>query len=498
MKNTSPGLYVSESDQSPYSPAESSAILGMVLTASKGPVNQRTLITDAASLVSTFGVPSATHYALLCALGYLRRGNQLWVVRVANYDATANATLTDSTSAVIGSINAVSSGSWANGVALVISAGTKSGTFKAVVKVSGVAVEVYDLLKVGTSNVADQNYITTRINGTSNYISIALSVESSTLEVATHTLSHGDDGVPVSPSDYIGTAGAPPAVIASGLQLFANPEEINIDLLAVPGITDSGVVAAAVTIAENRGDCLYLVDTPQGLSVAQAVEWTDTMNLNSSYAACFYPWLKVSNPYNGTNMWIPPSGQVAGLIAYNDTVQNVWDAPAGDPIGRLIDVQAVEYSASQGDRDFMYGNGNVINPIVSFRGQGIMLWGQRTTQRLPTARDRINVRRLLIMLKKSLGDGLRTLVFRPDNATTWQQFINICTPVLAAVQAGGGLFATDTVNGYKVICDTTTNTQQMQQNGIIVGNVMLVATKTGEVVQLGVTSVNSIASFLES
>jgi len=89
-------------------------------------------------------------------------------------------------------------------------------------------------------------------------------------------------------------------------------------------------------------------------------------------------------------------------------------------------------------------------------------------------------------------------LFRPDNASTWQQYINICTPILAAVQAGGGLFATDSVNGYRVICDTTTNTVQMRQNGIIVGNILIVATKTGEVVALNLTTVNSITAFVEA
>jgi len=498
MKNQSPGLYITEADQSAYTPAQSSAILGMVATASKGPVNELTLITDEASLIATFGQPSSTHIALLSAMGYLRRGNSLWFVRVAHYDATAQSVFKNVASVSVGTIDAVSSGSWANKVTVVVGTGTKAGTYKLTVKDNGTTVEVYDLLKVGAANVTDQNYLVTRVNGISNYISIVLTSVSESLKLETLSVLGGDDGVPVSASDYVGSAGSPPTVPATGLHLFDSAEAIDIDLLAIPGITDASVIAAGVTLAEDRGDCLYIIDTPQNLSVAEAVEWTDTTNLNSSYAAVFYPWLKVLNTATNENTWIPPSGHIAGIMAHNDTVQNIWDAPAGDPVGRLTDVQALEYSPTQGDREFMYGNGNVVNPIVSFRGQGIIVWGQRTTQRLPTARDRINVRRLLIMLKKSLGDGLRTLVFRPDNASTWQQYINICTPILAAVQAGGGLFATDSVNGYRVICDTTTNTVQMRQNGIIVGNILIVATKTGEVVALNLTTVNSITAFVEA
>jgi len=499
----SPGVYSRELDLSLYVPQLAQSILGLVTTASKGPTNEITLITDENALISTFGIPSAEHLGIYAAIMYLRRGRQLKVIRVADYDQTAEGVIrNDGDTADAVAMSALSTGSWGNNTSVVVSAGTDAGTYRITVLYNGGTTEVYDLLKVGAANVNDSNYIETRINGVSEFISVIADSAQTTLAVSSVavSLAGGDDGAPADPSDYVGVAGAPPAIPSTGLQLFANPETIDLNLVAVPGITDRSVVSALLTLAENRKDVIALIDVPYGKSVQQAVAWTNgtgggasdpTAALNSSYAAAFYPWVQIYDGYNDADVWIPPTGVVAGGMAYTDQVADPWFAPAGPTRGKYVDVLDVEHSATQGERDYMYSNGNIVNPIINKVGQGIMLYGQRTTQRADTKLDRINVRRLLNYMEKAIATAVDSLTFDPNDEITWARFRTKVKPIMAEIKGRRG------IEEYEVICDASTNTETVRQRNELHGDIMFIPVGAAEMIQLTFVILNSQAQFQE-
>ena len=499
----SPGVYTKEIDFSLYVPELATAIFGVVSTASKGPTDEMTLITDEGALIGTFGNPSADHLGIYAAIHYLRRGKQLKFVRVADYDVAATGSVRNALSAATAvNMTAVSTGSWGNDITILVSAGTDASTYKFTILYDGGSVEVYDLLKIGAASVDDRNYISTRINGISNYITVSPVVGESDIATSTTAIGMGggDDGATVDDADYIGAIGTPPTVPPTGLQIFANPEAVDVNVLAVPGISTRAVVSALISLCTSRADCMCLIDIPYGKTVQQAVAWTNglgggptdpTASINSSYAAVFYPWVEVYDGHNNADVWVPPSGHVAGAIAYTDQVSDPWYAIGGLNRGLLADVLDVEHSATQGERDYMYSDGNVVNPIVNFVGQGIAIWGQRTTQRTPSALDRINVRRLLLFMRKAIATAVQSLVFEPNDEDTWAWFRNVVEPICADIKARRGLY------DFRVVCDATTNTAAVRNNNQLRGKVMIQPTKTAEMIEVDFIVLNNEAQFSE-
>lgn len=503
MVIVSPGVRSREIDLSLYVPALAQSIFGIVTTASKGPVDERTLCTDEATLVDTFGEPSSDHLGIYAGIQYLRQGKQLLVVRVANYDATADGAIRNGgNTADAVAVRATSSGSWGDNISLLVANGEDAGTYKITVLYNGLSVEVFDLLKVGLANVDEDNYIETRINGVSNYIAVTADTAQSTLLVSTTqvTLSGGDDGSSVSAADYIGAVNSPPTVPSTGLQLFADPETVDVNIVAVPGISDRGVVAAIITLCQSRADCFGIIDVPYGKTVKQAVAWTNglgggptdpTAAINSSYAAPYYPWFQVYDSYSQADVWVPPSGFVAGVMAYTDFAADPWWAPAGETRGLLRNALQVEHSPTQGERDYMYSNGNILNPIVNKSGKGIMIYGQRTSQRAPTALDRINVRRLLLYMRKAIATAVDVLVFEPNDEDTWARFRLLCNSVMQEIQGRRG------VTEYQVICDETTNTAAVIARNEMRGKILFVPTGVAEMITIDFVILNNQAQFSE-
>jgi phage tail sheath protein FI len=502
----SPGVYASERDFSLYAPQLASSIFGIVTTASKGPVNELTLISDEGSLVGTFGLPSAQHLGLYAGLRYLKRGKQLLVVRVAAYDSTASVFVPLRTVEGGGSlvsaatISALSSGSWGNDISCLIERSSYyTGKIKITVRYKGAIVETFDNLSTDTSDTT--NYWETKVNGNSEYITLEV------LDPAgryidgtsyTATLSGGDDGAPADTSDIIGSAGSPPSVPATGLQLFRNSEAVDLNLLAVPGNSDASVISELISICEARGDAMALIDPPFGYSVQEVADWHNGLDpsgpvtpLSSSYAALFWPWIKVYDGFSDSEVWVPPSGHIAGVIAYTDYVADPWWAPAGMTRAILSDALQVEYSASLGERDFLYSGANSINPICSFYGQGIVVWGQRTLQRSTSALDRINVRRLLLYLRKVVSSAVRQLVFEPNDELTWMMFVNLVQPICDTIQSRRGIYRS------RVICDETTNTPDVVARNEMRGKILIQPTKTAEVITLEFTLLPTGATFEE-
>jgi len=262
------------------------------------------------------------------------------------------------------------------------------------------------------------------------------------------------------------------------LNLLANTDDYKYNILLMPGVINSlqtGLATQAITNAQNRGDNIYIADLVPYGSVLSTVN-TQASSRNTSYAASYWPWVQVQDPDSGLNVWVPASTVIGGVYAYNDNVSEPWFAPAGINRGGLSQVIRAERRLSQTDRDTLY-NGKV-NPIASFPGQGVVVYGQKTLQTRASALDRVNVRRLLIALKSYISQVANNLVFEQNTAATRNNFLAQVNPYLESVQQRQGLYA------FKVIMDDSNNTPTVIDQNQMVGQIYLQPTKTAEFIYL--------------
>lgn len=473
----SPGYYDREVDFATNVAGVSGMILGMVGGFTKGPVNTRTLVTSGTDFIKKFGKPHRNSYAGLAALQYLAYGNQLWVVRVAKNAATATVKVAND----VLTFSAGSPGSWANNLLQVVISGTYidntpvNSYFDLSVVYDGVTVETYQKV---TLDGDDDNYLVDAV-ADSSYISVVDANNGTWGELfvsaGTFTFTGGDDGI----------TGITSTEVRAGLDYFANTEDIYINVLCTPGYSEQEVISKAIQLCETRGDCMYLVDPPFGLTEAEVVEWHNgigghgtTAAISSSYAALYWPWVKVTDDYNAVNRYVPPSGFIAGVYAYNDSVGEPWFAPAGLRRGKLLAPLDVEINAPLGSRDFMYSGGNAVNPIIKMPQEGIVVWGQRTLQRRSSPTDRVNVRRLLLLVRKAIAMSTKYLVFEPNDIYTWNAWKGMVDPFLAGIQSKRGLY------NYKVIMDNTTVTDENIDRNEMPGKVLLQPSKASEMISV--------------
>ena len=269
-------------------------------------------------------------------------------------------------------------------------------------------------------------------------------------------------------------------------------DSLNISVALAPGINNQNLQNALITLAEDTQNFVALVSPPYGSvdTVQQAIEWTNgrsetrTAAIDSSYAAVYWPWLQVFNVFTAADQWYDPTIFAARQMCFTDTASETWFAPAGFQRGRLTKPTAVDVILNQGDRDSLYSGGNIINPIVAFPVQGITIFGQRTSQRNPTALDRVNVRRLMIFLRKVILASTQQFVFAPNDPVTWEQLQNLVDPLLDDIRRRRG------ITEYKIICDETTNTPERIDRNELWCKVLIKPTKAAEIIvfELNVTS----------
>lgn len=397
-------------------------------------------------------------------------------------------------------VSALAHGVWGNYLSVKSEAGSATGTFRFLIYDNGLLVERFDNL-VGEPSLANLDtglqYFEDAINAVSKYITVEDTVGNTGHPVAaTYTLSGGVDGLEsISEDDFVGTVSGN---TRTGLQTLSNAEELDVNVIAVPGVSTAAVVAEMLTISSTRGDCMCLVDPPLGLGMQQVIDWhngagvySDHAALNSSYGALYWPWGKVYDAFNDQYVWTPPAGHVAAVYAYNDAVSEPWFAPAGINRGTVLPILELEFPSSRGDWDFLYGNGNSVNPIVKFPKDGIVIWGQRTLQRKPTALDRVNVRRLILYLRKVLASSIRAFVFEPNDQATWRQFVGVVAPYMESIKARRGVY------DYSVVCDETTNTPDLIDQNIMAARIYMKPTKAAEIVQVDLVLTNTGAVFSE-
>jgi hypothetical protein len=274
------------------------------------------------------------------------------------------------------------------------------------------------------------------------------------------------------------TQGMSTSSYAFASNLLANSENYDFTLLSVPGITQvdySSTVSSFITLAENRGDCFYITDLV-GYNATLGSVVNQAAGLNTNYAAAYWPWVQVLSQASGKLVWVPASTIMPGVYAFNDRVAAEWFAPAGLNRGGLGGVLQAERKLAVGDRDSLYVG--KVNPIASFPGVGLVAYGQKTLQTQASALDRVNVRRLLIALKRYIGNIAETLLFEQNTIATRNNFLSQVNPYLEAVQQRQGLYA------YRVVMDDTNNTSDVIDCNQLVGQVYIQPTKTIEYIQL--------------
>jgi len=605
----SPGVYVREVDLSLYIPALSTTIVGMVGTSNKGPTQTRTYITNQQQFIDVFGEPdSSIGFESYAALQYLRRGRQLWFVRVVGPSAAAadesftyedvqaqeiantdpdGILLTfadiDAGGAVLGSLpvlpgsvtftvtigaadyeipddgdgalfltdvaltgdvtgtidyvtgawtlvfvagdepddttdilvdysnataafvaEALSEGEWGNNISIHIEPGTQGTSSRIVVYYEGNVVERWD--SVNLDDTSDR-YVETVINGVSDFITVTVDAliptASLLLPIDFYTpvlLTGGDtDAANILAADIIGQAWDVGLAQPTGMQLFASPAAVDLNLIVAPGWYDIAVVNALIQLCEARYDCMAVIDPPNDLTPQEVVDWHNGQGiwdgqhaaLNSSYAALYYPWVKIYDNYNGQYVLTPPSGHILAVYAFTDQTTESWFAPAGLNRGRVISGIDVAYGPTPGEMDLLYGDGNAVNPIASFTKDGIVVWGQRTLQRKPSALDRVNVRRLMLYLRKVISTSVRYLVFEPNDEKTWKLFGHLVIPYLNEVRQRRGLY------DFRVKCDETTNTPEVIDRNEMKAQIFLKPVKAAEFIQVDLVITSTGANFDE-
>jgi hypothetical protein len=277
----------------------------------------------------------------------------------------------------------------------------------------------------------------------------------------------------------------------TALNLLSNDDEYDINMLLMPGVANnvaSHLVSKAIDVAESRQDTFALVDpVKKGGNISDAV--TAAEAYDSNYAAMYWPWVQVNENQIGRNVWVPPSTVMAGVIAFNDKVAHEWFAPAGLNRGGIDTAIQAERKLTHGNRDTLYDSN--INPLATFPGEGVCAWGQKTLQKKSSALDRVNVRRLLIRVKKFIAASSRFLVFEQNNASTRTRFLNIANPFLERVQQQSGLSA------FRVVMDDTNNTPDLVDRNILYGQIFLQPTRTAEFIVLDFTVQPTGAAFPE-
>jgi phage tail sheath protein FI len=280
-------------------------------------------------------------------------------------------------------------------------------------------------------------------------------------------------------------------VYKKAINSVSNADEFDINLLVTPGIVHglhSKVAARAMNMCEERGDTFYVMDASiHGESIATITSRVSTLDTN--YAAVYYPWVKIVDSGTSLPVWVPPSVVLPGVIAYTDQVSHEWFAPAGLNRGGLTSVVEAQTRLTHAERDDLYEDR--VNPIASFPGQGVCVWGQKTLQAKPSALDRVNVRRLLIRLKKFIASSSRYLLFEQNTAGTRNRFLNIVNPFLDSVQANSGLSA------FRVVMDESNNTPDVIDRNRLVGQIYIQPTRTAEFIVLDFVVLPTGATFPE-
>jgi len=271
----------------------------------------------------------------------------------------------------------------------------------------------------------------------------------------------------------------------TAMNTLKNTEEVDINLVAIPDCWSSAAGSIGerlIDLCTSRGDCFTLIDlassttTGSGLSLTPAEAITEAAKFDSNYAACYYPWVRINDPDNDKLVWVPPSVEIMGVYSLNDRVAQPWWAPAGFNRGGMNNVLEARRRLNQSNRDDLYAKN--VNPIASFPAQGIAVFGQKTLQKKDTVLNRVNVRRMLLEVRKAISNMARLFVFEPNDPSSRSNLLRAINNYLSTVQSMRGL------SEFRAVLDETTTTPDLIDRNVMKGKIYLKPTAVAEIIML--------------
>jgi len=303
---------------------------------------------------------------------------------------------------------------------------------------------------------------------------------------ATNIVTNLSTGTSVAPTD---------GNIQVSYDFFSNKESIDISLVLTSGHSVTVQQYVIDNIAVGRADCVAFISprysdvvNQSGSETTNIAGWLTSLARSSSYVMADSGWKYQFDKYHNTYRWIPLNGDIAGLCVYTDSVRDPWFSPAGFNRGAIKNAVKLAWNPSKSFRDTLYANG--VNPVVSFPGQGTVLFGDKTLLAKPSAFDRINVRRLFITLEKSIAQAAKFSMFELNDEFTRAQFIALVAPFLRDVQGRRG------ITDFRVVCDSTNNTQQVIDSNQFVGDIYIKPARSVNFIQLNFVAVGTGVDFV--
>ena len=296
--------------------------------------------------------------------------------------------------------------------------------------------------------------------------------------------------------------------VKRAIDTVADPEFVEMNLLSMPGLTNSSLTSQMIQLCEDRADALAVIDLDGGYvpktettndavtrrgDIDTVISNLKNRSLNSSYGCCYYPWVRILDSIADRTLWVPPSVVALGTMASSERRSEIWFAPAGFNRGGLTDgsaglpVVGVSERLTQEDRDDLYESN--VNPIAKFPAEGIVIFGQKTLQVQRSALDRINVRRLLIFLKKQVSRLSTQVLFDQNVPATWERFKALVNPFLSSVQSRLG------ITEYKLILDETTTTPDLIDQNVLYAKIFLKPARAIEFIAIDFVVSSTGASF---
>lgn len=376
-------------------------------------------------------------------------------------------------------------------VPVMVDAGTDPWAYQGLFSSAPVGDELHVVVLVAGEVVDTFEYVSTDPNakldnGSTNYIVDVVTAGSSWVDLSgiptagQYPLQNGDDGT------------TPEYVAAYGV--FGDKDTIQIDFLVPPAGGQSSAVTIQqelVSIAEARKDCIAVVSPSftGTLTVDAMLSHVESLAQNSSYLVVDGNWLKVYDKFNDKYENIPAASSTAGIMAAGDVTDAPWFSPAGSRRGQYLGVTDILVNPSKTDRDRLYKAG--INPIVSFPGQGIMLYGDKTHMSRPSAFDRINVRRLFLVLERAISAAAENVMFELNDEFTRAEFANVVEPFLREVQGRRG------ITDFRLVCDETNNTPEVIDRNEFVASCFIKPARSINYVTLNFVAVRTGVEFEE-
>jgi hypothetical protein len=345
---------------------------------------------------------------------------------------------------------------------------------------------------------AESNYVwhaTDRATGGANSTTAALMSNSTFTAPASLSFAYGADTADE------GNTGISFGDLARAYDLFKSPEDVDISLI-MQGKARGGTYGEQLAnyiidnITDNRKDCVAFVSPPKEFVVnnptsagANVSSWAISGLRRSSFGVADSGYKQMYDKYNDVYRYVPLNGDIAGLCVRTDNTRDPWYSPAGTARGQIKNIIKLAYNPNKADRDLLYKNG--VNPVITQPGQGTVLFGDKTLLNRPSAFDRINVRRLFIVLEKAIGIAAKSSLFEFNDEFTRAQFRNLIDPYLRDVQGRRGIY------DYKVVCDETNNTGEVIDSNRFVGDIYIKPAKSINYIQLNFVAVRSGIEFSE-